>query len=146
MKMFKPDHFAALERVAEALDTPEESAVMTEAFKDLDRTAIDHAIFEKAPNMATIPVDLDWSDVGSWSALYDIQSNENSNVTQGPVVSVDTQECLIFAQHRLVATLGVSDLIIVETEDAILIAHKDDSQRLKELHSLVRTQAGVKYI
>ena len=146
MKTYKPDHFAALERVAASLGTPEESAVMTNAFKDLEPIAIDHAIFEKAPNMATIPVDLDWSDVGSWSALYDIQSNGNSNVTQGSVVSVDTDECLIFAQHRLVATLGVSDLIIVETEDAILIAHKDDSQRLKELHSLVRTQAGGKYM
>lgn len=146
MRSYKPDHFSALERVADALGTPDETAVMTEAFKDLDRMAIDHAIFEKAPNMATIPVDLNWSDIGSWSALYDIQSNGNRNVTQGPVVALDTDECLIFAQHRLVATLGVSDLIIVETEDAILIAHKDDSQRLKELHSLVGARAGGKYI
>jgi mannose-1-phosphate guanylyltransferase len=146
MKQYKPDHYAALQQVGEVLGTPGEAAAIERAFRHLDRTAIDHAIFEKAPDMATIPVDLDWSDIGSWSALYDVQSDGNGNVTQGEVVSVDTDKCLIFAKDRLIATLGVSNLVIVETEDAILIAHKDDSHRLKELHALVQNQGGEKYI
>ncbi|HEY8559745.1 MAG TPA: sugar phosphate nucleotidyltransferase [Pyrinomonadaceae bacterium] len=146
MEKYKPDHFAALERVAEALGTAEEATVIEQSFAHLDRTAIDHAIFEKAPNMATIPVDLNWSDIGSWSALYDVRRNGESNVTRGTVVSLDTDKCLILAKDRLIATLGVTDLIIVETDDAILIAHKNDSQRLKELHSLVRDRTGARYL
>jgi mannose-1-phosphate guanylyltransferase len=146
MRRYKPDHFDALQYVSEAIGTDKVAARMQDAFKNLDGMAIDHAIFEKATRLATIQVDLEWSDIGSWSAIYDIQSKGNDNVTRGSVVSIDTDKCLIYAQKRLVATLGVSDLVIVETADAILIAHKNDSERLKELHARVEAFGGMKYL
>jgi mannose-1-phosphate guanylyltransferase len=146
MKIYKPDHYAALQHVAEARDTTDEQRRIEEVFRDLDRAAIDHAIFEKATNMVTIPSDLDWNDIGSWSAVYDVQSEEDANVIRGSVVTVDTSNCLIYAQKRLVTTIGVSNLVIVETEDAILIAHKDDTDRLKELYSKVEDFGGTTYL
>lgn len=147
MRQFKPDHYKALTYVAEAIGTPDQNARMKEAFNGLDRIAIDPAIFEKAKRMATIPVDLDWNDIGSWSAIYEVQAqNDSGNVTRGQVVSIDTKNCLIYAQKRLITTLGVSDLVIVETEDAILVAHKDDTDRLKELHTKVKSFGGIKYL
>ena len=146
MENHTPEHYAALKYVSEAIGTSQETARMEEAFKNLDRTAIEHAIFEKAASMAAIPVDLDWSDVGSWSAIYDIQSSGGGNVTRGSVVAVDTDNCLIYAQKRLIATAGISDLVVVETDDAILVARRDDAQGLKELHAKVKEFAGEKYL
>lgn len=147
MRQFKPDHYNALQYVAEAIGEPDQDIRMSEAFEGLDPIAIDHAIFEKAKKMATIPVDLDWSDIGSWSAVYEVQKQEqDENVTRGPVVSIDTKNCLIYAQKRLITTLGVSDLVIIETDDAILVAHKDETERLKELYAQVKAFGGVKYL
>jgi mannose-1-phosphate guanylyltransferase len=147
---FKPDHYNALKFVAEAIGTPDEAAIIEEAFSGLDQMPIDNAIFEKASNMATILVDLDWNDIGSWSAVYEVQSNSavnsNSNVIHGSVVSVDTNKCLIYSQKRLIATLGVSDLVIVETDDAILIVHKNEIERMKELYDEVKTYGGTQYL
>ncbi len=96
--------------------------------------------------MVTIPADLDWNDIGSWSAIYDVQSEVGENVIRGSVITVDTSNCLIYAQKRLVTTLGVSNLVIVETDDAILIVHKDDTDRLKELYSQVKEFGGTTYL
>lgn len=146
MKNYKPDHYAALQYVAEAIGTEEEQSRMRAVFKNLDRAAIDHAIFEKAAEMVTIPVDLEWNDIGSWAAVYDVQSANGENVTRGAVVTVDTNNCLIYAQKRLVATMGISNLVIVETDDAILIAHKDEADHLKKLYSEVKEFGGTTYL
>ncbi len=156
MRRLKPDHYDALQYVSEAIGSIELNQKMNDAFAGLEPVAIDHAIFEKAENMATIPVDLDWNDIGSWSAIYDVQSNNdrgespevsnNTNVNRGSVISIDTERCLIYGQKRLIATLGVSDLVIVETDDAILVIHRDETDRLKELHSRVKTLTGVQYL
>lgn len=146
IKEFTPDHFAALEYVAEAIGKEDETGRMEEAFRGLETVAIDRSIFEKASNLATIPVDLDWNDIGAWSAIYEVQAQNGGNVTRGSVVTLDTEKCLIYANKRLIATLGVSDLVIVETEDAILIAHKNETDRLKELHAQVISLGGVQYL
>ena len=150
IRRFKPDHYNALQFVSEAIGTPDETAAVSKAFAGLDRMSIDNAIFEKATNMATIPIDLDWNDIGSWSAIYDVQSNRSANsggnVTRGCVVSVNTDKCLIYSQKRLIATLGVSDLVIVETEDAVLIVHKNETERMKELYAEVKAYGGERYL
>ena len=146
IKQHTPEHFAALEYVADAIGTEELTKRMETAFSNLDKIAIDNAIFEKAANLATIPVDLEWSDIGAWSAIYDVQARDGGNVTRGSVIALDTEKCLIYASKRLVATLGVSDLVIVETEDAILIAHKNETGRLKEIHAEVKAIGGMKYL
>lgn len=147
IEMYKPDHYAALQTVAQSIGTTDEFTCLEKAFRDLDPAPIDHCLFEKAQNLATIPADLDWSDVGSWSAVYELQVNgSGSNVTSGAVVTLDTAKCLIYAKKRLVATLGVSDLVIVETEDAVLIARKSDTDRLKELYAQVKDFGGSLYL
>ena len=134
-----PEHFEALQRVAESIGTENFAARVTEALADLPKTAIDNAIFERADGLVTMPVDIEWNDIGSWSAIYEVQAKDGTgNVTRGQVVSLDTENCLIYADKRLITTLGVSDLVIVETADAILVANKNDAERLKELHAQVK--------
>lgn len=149
IRRFTPDHFAALQYVAGAgVGTREAAVRMREVFGYLEKTPIDTAIFERAEHLAAVPVDLDWNDIGAWSALYDVQAMEadDGNVTRGTVVAVDTDQCLIYADKRLIATLGVSNLVIVETDDAILIAEKGQTERLKELHAEVEAIGGGRFL
>lgn len=135
---YKPSHYEALMAVKPFVGTAGFAEAMQKHFADLDREAIDTAVFEKARNLATIPVDLGWSDVGSWSALHEVLAPQGGNVTRGMVVTRDTENCLIYGQDRLIATMGVKDLVVVDAGDAILIAHRDCCDRLKDLHNAIR--------
>lgn len=146
MRRYRRDHYDALQYVAAAIDAADEAARMKKAFADLEPISIDKAIFEKADCLATIPADLEWSDIGTWSAIYDVQARAEENVTKGSVIMLDTNKCLIYAGKRLVATLGVSDLVIVETEDAVLVAHRSECSRLKELHAQIKTLGRIEYL
>ncbi|HEY3265820.1 MAG TPA: sugar phosphate nucleotidyltransferase [Armatimonadota bacterium] len=143
---YKPSHYAALMEVQKAIGTPEFDDVMQSAFEGLDKEAIDTAIFERASNLATVPVDLGWSDVGSWRSLADVLAPEGGNVTRGPVVTVDTEDCIIFGNKHLIGTLGVSGLVIVDAGDAILVARKEDAERLKDLHAVIRQTGQMEFL
>lgn len=110
------------------------------AFEDCPNISIDHAVMEKVVESAgktpasVIAMDVGWSDLGSWSALREIkEQDENGNVTQGDVFIKDTRNSLLYSQTRFLATLGVDDLIVVDTKDAILVAHKDSAQDIKSI-------------
>ncbi len=103
-----------------------------EDFGHCPSDSIDYAIMEKVDNAVVIPVDIGWSDVGSWSALHDIgQLDENDNILIGDIKSHATRNCYVRADTKLVTTLGVEDLIIVDTDDALLVAHRDQVQDIK---------------
>lgn len=146
MLKYKPDHYAALKQVARYIGTPHLDEAMNDAFEGLDREAIDTAILERADSLATVPVDLGWSDVGSWSALKEVLGEEGDNVTRGRVITVDTSDCLIYGQDRLIGTLGISGLVIVDAGDAILVARKEDADRLKDLHNAIKAAGHMEYI
>jgi mannose-1-phosphate guanylyltransferase len=89
---------------------------------------------EGAGDVAVIPVDIGWSDVGSWAALLDILSeDEAGNVVRGRHVGIDTQGTLVFGADRLVATIGLRDMIVVDTEDVVLICPADRAQDVKKI-------------
>lgn len=96
--------------------------------------SIDYAVLEKASSIKVIPMYLSWSDVGSWDSVYDsLDKDHNSNVKVGNVIDIDTKNCLILGGKRLVSTLGIEDLIIIETDDALLVTKKGQSQKVKTL-------------
>lgn len=140
IRVHKPAHHEALMRLEPALGTEREAEAMKEAFAGLDREPIDTAVFEKAEGLTTVVTDPGWSDVGTWGTVYELGAEgEGANATRGPVVTLDTQGCLIHAAAgRPVFTLGVSDLVIVDAGDCLLVARRDEAERLKELHKLAR--------
>ncbi|WP_146442621.1 mannose-1-phosphate guanylyltransferase/mannose-6-phosphate isomerase [Vibrio kanaloae] len=106
----------------------------TEAFKNSPSDSIDYAVMEKTSHAAVIPMDVGWNDIGSWSAIWDVSDkDEHNNVIEGDVLTVDSQHNYIHAENKLVATVGVENLIIVETKDAILVANKDKVQGVKSI-------------
>ncbi|MDT5269587.1 MAG: mannose-phosphate guanylyltransferase [Acidobacteriota bacterium] len=140
IRLHKPAHHAALLKLEPHLGTEREGEAMEEAFAGLDREPIDTAVFERAEGLATVVTDPGWSDVGTWAAVYELGAEgQGANATRGEVVALDTNGCLIHAAAgRPVFTLGVSDLVIVDAGDCLLVARRDQAERLKELHTLAR--------
>ena len=111
-----------------------------QAFESSPSDSIDYALMEKSNNVVVVPLDVGWNDIGSWSALYDIGTKDsNGNVIQGDVITQDTTNTYINANHHMVATIGVNNLIVVDTPDATFIATKDKSQEIKSI--IVRLQS-----
>ncbi|KIL05831.1 mannose-1-phosphate guanyltransferase [Stutzerimonas stutzeri] len=105
-----------------------------DAFAACPEDSIDYAVMEKTADAAMVPLDAGWSDIGSWSALWDVSAKDaEGNVFKGDVLGQNTRNTYVHADSRLVATVGVEDLVIVETKDAVLVAHKDKVQDVKML-------------
>lgn len=148
MGKYAPLHYAVLMEASRCLGKSGWEDVIEKGFRDLDKVAIDHAIFEKAKGLVAFSVDLDWSDIGSWSAVYELEkksADEKRNVTKGRVVSVNTKDSLIYSKEKLIATLGISDLVIVESDDVVLVTTKKDAGKLKKLHSQIEKTYGKKF-
>ena len=102
------------------------------SFRACVADSIDYAVMEKTDNAVVMPLNVCWSDVGSWSALWDVSAKDSGgNAVRGDVLTESTKDSFIYSQHRLIATVGVENLVVVETKDAILVAHKDRVQDVK---------------
>jgi mannose-1-phosphate guanylyltransferase len=102
---------------------------------------------EKAGQVAVLPVDIGWSDVGSWSAVYDVMPHDESdNAVVGEVITIDTSRSLIYSPHRIIATVGVEDMVVVDTGDVILICPRSRSQDVRRLVEVVRERGLERYL
>ena len=105
-----------------------------QAFELSPSDSIDYALMEKSSNVVVVPLDAQWNDIGAWSALHDIGTKDaNGNVIKGDVIAQDTTNTYINANHHMVATIGVDNLIIVDTPDATFIATQDKAQEVKSI-------------
>ena len=95
---------------------------------------IDFGIMEKSDRVAVVPMDVGWSDVGNWSSLLELlPSDRNQNVVIGDHIGVDTQSTLIYSSDRMIATVGLENMIVVDTGDVVLVCHREDAQKVKHL-------------
>lgn len=112
-----------------------------DVFASCPSDSIDYAVMEKTADAVVIPLDAGWNDVGAWSALWEIGArDESGNVVKGDVLLQESNNCLIQAESRLVASVGVTDHIIIETSDAVLVAHKDRVQEVKAIVNQLNAQ------
>ncbi|MCY1220823.1 Mannose-1-phosphate guanylyltransferase 1 [compost metagenome] len=142
LKHFHPDMFEACrEALVKGKQDMHFIRVDRDAFVACPQDSIDYAVMEKTESAAMVALDAGWSDIGSWSALWDVSDkDEDGNVLRGDVLSVSTQSSLVYAENRLVATVGVDNLVIVETKDAVLVAHKDAVQDVKKVVEEIKAQ------
>jgi mannose-1-phosphate guanylyltransferase/mannose-6-phosphate isomerase len=125
-------------RAAFAARTPDRDflRIGKDAFAGCPADSIDYAVMEKLPagGGVVIPLDAGWSDVGAWNALWQLgEKDADSNVLQGDVVAVATRDTLAISQSRLLAVVGLEDAVVVETPDAVLVAHMDNMQQVKDV-------------
>jgi mannose-1-phosphate guanylyltransferase/mannose-6-phosphate isomerase len=127
-----------LERCRRAMDNGKQDSdffrVNKAEFGACPSDSIDYAVMEKTDRAVVVPLSAGWSDVGAWPALWDVcPRDEHGNVTQGDVIAEDTHNAFLVAQHRCLATVGLDDIIVVETADAVLVASKDKAQNVKAI-------------
>jgi len=152
MEQQQPNLHAALTEMEAALGTLQEAEVTGRVWPTICPISIDYGIMEGAKNVAVLPVDPGWNDVGSWSAVYhesrgrSLSRPQDDNVAQGGEhLAIDTQGCLIRSK-KLVATIGLQDLIIIETDDALFICPRDQAQRVKTLVNQLEEQGREEYL
>jgi mannose-1-phosphate guanylyltransferase/mannose-6-phosphate isomerase len=135
LKQHAPDILAACEKsLAGARKDLDFTRLAAAEFEKCRSDSIDYAVMEKAKDVAVVPLDAGWSDVGSWSALHAASKrDEAGNVTRGDVIAEDTRDCYLYAESRLVAAVGLKDHVVVETKDAVLVAPKESVQDVKLL-------------
>ena len=140
LREFRPDILDACIRAFEGGSQDMDFVRVDEAaFAECPEESIDYAVMEKTSDAAVIPLDAGWSDIGSWSALWEIgEKDAEGNVCKGDSLAINTRNSLVHAEHKLVATVGVEDLIVVETKDAVLVAHKDDVQDVKKVVEAIK--------
>ena len=139
---FLPGLNEGLTCIGHSIGTTEEAQVTAEVYRDLTRVSVDYGIMEKCDQVLVIPASFGWDDVGSWTALGRYgKEDRQRNVLHTRGVFLDTENCLIHAPDRVVATLGVKDLLIIDDGDSLLICAKDRDQEIKKVVEALR-QAG----
>lgn len=129
-----PELSAGLKRIQEAMGSEEYQEVLKEVYSELPKISIDYGVMEKARNVLVLPGNFGWDDVGSWTALEAYKTKDvNGNILEGKGVLVDTQNTLVFSTEKVVATLGVKDLIVVVGGDSVLVCHKKKAQEIKKV-------------
>lgn len=129
-----PEIFKGLDKISEAYGTQDFERVLGECYTSFPAESIDYGIMERAKNIYTIPGNFGWDDVGSWLALERInQTNEVGNAVHGDVITIDTTDCIVSGGKRLIAMVGMENTIVVDTDDALLICSKDNTQDVKKV-------------
>lgn len=133
-KEYLPDIYEGLQVIRDAIGRENENLILEKVFFNLRSESIDYGIMEKSGGIYTIPGTFGWDDVGSWLAIERIRkTNEVGNVVNGNIITIDTKNCIIEGDEKLIATVGLKDLIIVDTKDATLICDKDSAGDIKKV-------------
>jgi len=148
IKQHMPQLYKSLERISTVMDSDQLDEVLYEEYSKLESISIDYGVMEKANSVYVIPGDFGWDDVGSWTALEKIEEpDENGNIVKGNIITVDTKKCIIHgSDKRLLALLGLENLIIVDTDDVTLICPKNKAQDIKKLLKEVKEKNLILYL
>lgn len=148
LEKFRPDIFrACVQSVEGAIKDLDFIRVGKESFESCPADSIDYAVMEKTEAGVVVPLKSGWSDIGSWTALAGaMKKDSQGNVFQGDVIALDTKSSLIMAENRLVAALGIEDLVVVETSDAVLVASKNRVQDVKEIVGKIKSLGRCEHV
>ena len=137
-----PEMYAALERIGAALGAPDADAVLTAEWETLPSISIDYAIMERAQRVAVVPLNAGWNDVGSWDALETVLNKDDAgnSIAKGDVLLLDSHDNIVYSDKRIVALVNVNNLVVVETEDTLLIGDKGQMQRVKDVVEQLRAE------
>ena len=147
--MFKPSvffnelkrHAGNIFEITEKIDFKNSEEIPFVEFDKMPNISLDYALMEKSDNLVMIKLESDWKDLGSWDAIYDISPKDNNgNVFVGHVLDEGSKNSLVYSSSKLVATIGLEDIVLVETEDAILACRKDKTQDVKHIYETLKQQ------
>ncbi|MBQ8591685.1 MAG: mannose-1-phosphate guanylyltransferase [Lachnospiraceae bacterium] len=127
-----PDIYEYMMKIQAAMQTPEEEQVIKELYPQIPKISIDYGIMERTEGVLMVEGDFGWNDIGSWDALPGVrEADENGNILHGDHVIINSENCICYTNDKLIAAVGVKDLVIVESDGAILVCAKECSQETK---------------
>jgi len=133
-EQFLPAMYEGFLKIKDSVGTEKFNETLVECFNELQSESIDFGIMEKAENIYTLSGSFGWDDVGSWLALEKInKTDEYGNYISGDVITINTNKSIICGNKKLIATVGLEDIIVVETDDATLICSKSSTQDVKKV-------------
>jgi mannose-1-phosphate guanylyltransferase len=136
-----PNFYEQLLMVKSAIDTLDYEQTLSQIWPTVQKETIDYGVMEGAQDVAVIPVDIGWSDVGSWASLFDVlPADEDGNRVIGQHASIDTHDTLVIGDQRLIATIGLEGLIIIDTEDALLVCTREREQDVRAMVKLLEKE------
>lgn len=138
---FLPNLAVGLRAVADSFQGNSIGATIDEVYSQLESISIDYGVLEKSSHLVVVPADIGWSDVGEWAAIHRLSPHdERGNATHGKTIIKDSDNSLVYSNHRLVAALGLKDVVVVETDEAVLVSMRDRLQEVKTLGEQVQSQ------
>lgn len=133
-KEFLPDIYIDLMIIADAMGTNEEYNIIEKIYPNIRKISIDYGIMEKSNDVLVVSGEFGWNDVGSWDMMNVLHSEDiNGNISIGDVLNIDTNNTIVYSDSKLIATVGVDNLIIVQTKDAILVCDRNKAQDVKKV-------------
>jgi mannose-1-phosphate guanylyltransferase len=134
MQRHMPSLYSRLVQIEDAIGTSHEEATFNSVWPGIATEMIDYGVMEKADRVAVLPADIGWKDMGSWTAVYEVlPHDDDGNAIVGKHISQDTHGTLVYSPNRLVATVGLEDMVVVDTGDALLICPRSRAQEVKQL-------------
>ncbi|MFA9375927.1 MAG: mannose-1-phosphate guanylyltransferase [Lachnotalea sp.] len=146
-KRFLPKVNNAIEQIGQAMGTPAEKETIDRIYPDIPSISIDYGIMERSDDVVVLEGDFGWNDVGSWDTLgvlYD--TDDNGNIIKGDQINIETSNCISYSDKRLIATIGIDNMIIVETDDVVLVCAKDKAQDVKKIVDLLKEKGKIEYL
>ena len=143
IKRFIPELAEGLKAIDQQTGTEGEAETLKRIYPGLPSISIDYAVLEKSDRLAVIPTDMGWEDVGSWSALDEvIERDIDGNIVTGNVVNVDSRDSIVYGNKRVVAVVGLKDIVVADTEDATLVCSKERAQEVKKVVEALKKRNG----
>lgn len=147
LQRYLPGLFNRMMEIREFIGTEKEEEAVGSAYAALQNISIDYAVLERSDDMLVIPGDFGWNDVGSWDTLDTIlPTDENGNIVRGRHLGIDTKNSVIYGEGRLIATIGLEDFIVADTDDALLICPRERAQEVKKLVDHLKNRHMDEYI
>ncbi len=147
LQHFLPDLCEELNKVDKAIGTQHYQTTLDQVYGLIRGISIDYGVMEKAEDVYIIPAKFGWSDIGSWDEVYKMSGkDDNGNTITGKVIQMDTKNTLIYTENRVIATVGVEDLLIVDTGDALLICKRGRSQEVKDIADYLKRKQMQEYL
>ena len=147
LKALMPDIYEGAVRIGEAFGTPEFTDILVKEFTAFRSESVDFGIMEKAEHIYTIPGSFGWDDVGSWLAVERInETDDDKNYIDGDVITIDSKRTTVCGGKRLIAAVGTRDIIIVDTDDVLLVCSKNNTQDVKKVIAQLKEQNRTEYI
>jgi len=147
LQIHQPKVHRGLRNLQPAIGTTKFTEMLQQVYSQLPSISIDHAVMEHSSRATVVPVDLGWSDVGSWSSLDEVAPrNKGGNVVEGNILDLDSRNSVLFADRRVVATIGLDNMVVVDTPDATLVCPKDRAQDVKTIVNILKQQGAPEHL